>query len=124
VGRGLKIHTGLDRDGVGKGNVATLKAEFRAVESGLALQDVGPAQHYRAGCRAAQTQVGIAGKTSDSRFHLQLRSGLDVYVELDSIQWRIGRRNGRKLAAALQVSAEIESRCDRQLGDGNVARQS
>ena len=68
-----------------------------------------------------RVKIGVAGKAGDGGAHLKFGRSLNVDIELDVIEWRVGDRDSRELAAALEISAEIESRSHRNLGDADFA---
>lgn len=122
VSGGLKVELRLNGDGIGEGDVAALEGKSSAMECGLAFQNIDAAEYGGARDGTAQVKIGVSGEAGDCGAHLKFGSGLNVKIEVNVIEWGVGGGNARKLAAALEVGAEIEARRDGHLVDGDVAR--
>ena len=93
MGGGLQIELGLDGNGIGERDIAALEGEASAVEGGLPFEDVDAAENGGTRSGAAQTEVGVAGEAGDGGTHLEFGRGLDVDIELDVIERRVGDGN-------------------------------
>ena len=118
---GLQVKLGLDGNRIGESDVAALEGKADAVEGGLTFENIDPAEDGGPGHRAAQPKVGIARKASDGGPHLEFGRSHDVDIELDIIERRVGGGDGGELAAALEISAEVEARSHGHLVDADVA---
>lgn len=74
--------------------------------------------------RSPQLKVGVTRESRHRSLHLQLRRGLHMNVELDSIERRVGVCQGRIALAVLQIRAEVKIRSHRQLRHHDLASQS
>jgi hypothetical protein len=75
----------------------------------LTFEDIDPTEDSGMGHGTAEAEVGVTGKASDCRTHLELGRGLDVDVKFDVVEGRTGGRDRGELAAAFQISAEVEA---------------
>src|ERR1039458_6312952 len=78
----LQVDLRLNRDGIGKRNIAALQAELDSVEGGVAFQNVGAAENARARHRPVQAQISISGEPRHCGLHLQFGSGTYGHVQL------------------------------------------
>ena len=120
AGGHLKIEDRGGCDRVHESHVTTFQAVLSAVEIHVAFDDVGASQQDRFGGAAPHVQVGISRETDNRGLHLQFRCRSDVDVQPDSIQQRIGLRQGGSLRAALEIGSKVEAWRHGQLGDGDI----
>src|SRR5437879_10845556 len=68
--------------------------------------------------------MSVARKSCDRRFHLEFGRGPDRNVEFHVVKRRIGRGNGSRLPATLQIRRKVEARRHGKLRHQNVTRKS
>ena len=108
---------------IDKADVPAFHAVLGSLKVDLAFDDVGAPDDDRF-CRSpSQAQIRIPGKTQNRALHLQLRRGFDMHIQPNPVEQRIGRRQGRNLRAAFEVSPEVEARSHRQLVNRDLPRK-
>ena len=56
----------------------------------LTFEDIDAAENGGTGDGTAEAKIGVAGKTRDRGTHLKFGRGLDVDIELDVVERRVG----------------------------------
>jgi len=99
---GLEIELRFDGNRIGETDVSAIESVARAVEGGLTFENIDAAENSGPGNGAAETEIGVAGKARDGGPHLEFGRRLDVDIEFDVVEWRIGDGDGRTLTATLE----------------------